>query len=111
MALQIRLLSAFVRKRYVELHYPGGCKAFEQAHLLGAEDPDLYSVVAMSGSEVDSLVKRIGASGFDTNRYMAVGDMWVGPLKLAQGIEFFTSGATSLPPEWFVRAEEGGTHV
>lgn len=111
MALQVRLLSAFVRKRYVELHYPGGRQAFERDHLLGAEDPDLYSVVAMSGSEIESCVERIGTQGFDTNRFVAVGDMWVGPLKLAQGIEFYASGATSLPPEWFVKAEDGGVHV
>jgi hypothetical protein len=105
MALEVRFLSAFVRKSDISMHYPGGCPAFEQEQLLGRADSALYSLIAMSAADLEAAVSNVARSGFDVNRFVAVADMWQGPIQSVQGVAF-KSRSGAFPPVWFATARK-----
>jgi len=81
MTVEVKFLSALIRKADVAAHYPGGCAAFEQSHLLGTGDEHLYCCLAMSGQDLDVLIEQIHQAGFDTEQFVSMADMWGGPFK------------------------------
>jgi hypothetical protein len=109
MTVQVKFLSAFIRRTDVDAHYPGGCAAFEAQHTCAQGDPQLLTLLAMSGQDLDYALERVAQQGLDTERLVAVADMWAGPLKQAEGIRFYSQpGSGDLPlPTWYATQEEG----
>ena len=109
MTVQVKFVSAFIRRVDVDTHYPGGCAAFEAQHTCGKGDPDLLVLLAMSGQDLEYAVSRIAQSGLDIDRFVAVADMWAGPIKEAKGIRFFSQpGCADVPvPAWYAAQEHG----
>jgi len=110
MTLHVKLLSAFIRKTDIAAHYPGGCEAFETQHMLGESNDCLYRLISMSRAAIESLVESVGDYGFDTERFVAIADMWVGPIKRVPYIDFTQTGE-SFPPTWLATSNEGAHHV
>lgn len=110
MSIQLKFMSAVVRKTDVKLHYPGGCTAFESEHLLGREDDELYALFSMSGGELGERIDEIKASGFDTDRFVAIGDMWHGPIKQAPCIRFYVEWTDTIPATWQVDYDPEAGH-
>lgn len=109
MTVQVKFVSAFIRRIDVDTHYPGGCAAFEAQHTCAQGDPDLMVLLAMSGQDLEYAVSRIAQSGLDIDRLVAVADMWAGPIKEAKGIRFFSQpGCADVPvPAWYAAQEHG----
>jgi hypothetical protein len=109
MTVQVKFVSAFIRRIDVDTHYPGGCAAFEAQHTCAQGDPDLMVLLAMSGQDLEYAVSRIAQSGLDIDRFVAVADMWAGPIKEAKGIRFFSQpGCADVPvPAWYAAQEHG----
>lgn len=109
MTVQVKFVSAFIRRIDVDTHYPGGCAAFEAQHTCAQGDPDLMVLLAMSGQDLEYAVSRIAQSGLDIDRLVAVADMWAGPIKEAKGIRFFSKpGSAEVPvPTWYAAQEHG----
>lgn len=109
MTVQVKFVSAFIRRVDVDTHYPGGCAAFEAQHTCAQGDPDLLVLLAMSGQDLEYAVSRIAQSGLDIDRFVAVADMWAGPIKEAKGIRFFSQpGCADVPvPAWYAAQEHG----
>lgn len=105
MSIPLLFLSAVVRKSDIDSHYPGGCVAFESQYLLAREDDDLYAIVSMSGLELEERLAKIKSDGFDTDRFMAIGDMWLGSLKEVSGIRFYTGQPDTMLPTWHAECE------
>ena len=107
MTVQVKFVSAFIRRIDVDTHYPGGCAAFEAQHTCAQGDPDLMVLLAMSGQDLEYAVSRIAQSGLDIDRFVAVADMWAGPIKEAKGIRFFSKpGSAEVPvPTWYAAQE------
>ncbi len=103
MALKVRFLSAFVRKIDISTHYPGGCPVFEERHRLGRTDHDLYSLVAMSATDLEASVQEIADFGLQVDRFFAVADMWHGPIREVPMISF-DCRIGEFPPVWFANA-------
>ncbi len=106
MSIELRFLAAVVRKADIESHYPGGLPAFERHQVVAMEDDHLVALFAMSGSEIAERIDDIARRGFDTDRFIAMGDMWVGPVKHAAGIRF-ASDETLFPPVWYALSDAG----
>lgn len=106
MTLEVRLLSAFVRKVDIAKHYPGGCPEFEQRHVLGNSDTQLYSLVAMSPKDLEASLQDIVSAGFQADQFCAVADMWHGPIQSVPTIQFHCQ-ADTFPPVWFASAAGG----
>ncbi|MFM7343484.1 MAG: hypothetical protein ACKO3Q_12565, partial [Betaproteobacteria bacterium] len=53
MTVQVKFLSAFIRRADVDAHYPGGCAAFEAQHTCAQGDPNLLTLLAMSGQDLE----------------------------------------------------------
>ena len=111
MSISLKFLSAVIRKADIASHYPGGCPAFESRNLTGAEDTNLYLIYAMSGSELSEIVEEIHASGFDTDRFVAIGDMWYGPVRQVSSIRFYPDSLESIPPIWHVECAQEDDHA
>lgn len=109
MTVEVKLLSALIRKADVTAHYPGGCAAFEAKHLLGEGDSHLYRLIAMSGHDLESSIEQIAEAGLDADRFVSIADMWGGPFKRVPGIEYVCE-SESLPPRWFAHASEEVNH-
>jgi hypothetical protein len=109
MTVQVKFVSAFIRRVDVDTHYPGGCAAFEAQHTCAQGDPDLMVLLAMSGQDLEYAVSRIAQSSLDIDRFVAVADMWAGPIKEAKGIRFFSQpGCADVPvPTWYAAQEHG----
>ncbi len=103
MTVPVRFLSAFVRKADIAKHYPGGIATFESEQLLGEGDEALYCALAMSGHDLHLTLTALGQTGFDTDRYVALADMWHGPIKQVSQIEF-DYHLDGFPPVWQARA-------
>ena len=103
MTLEVRFLSAFVRKVDIAEYYPGGRPAFEQKHRLGRDDGALYSVVAMSTTDLEVSLQDIASAGFQVDHFCAVADMWCGPILEVRTIRFYCH-ADKFPPAWFAAA-------
>ena len=110
MSIQLKFMSAVVRKNVVESHYPGGCAAFESRHMLATEDDELYALFAMSGGELGERIDEIKASGFDADRFVAIGDMWHGPIRQAQGIRFHVEWTETIQATWYVEFDPEAGH-
>ena len=108
MTVQVKFLSAFILRADVDAHYPGGCAAFEAQHTCAQGDPQLLTLLAMSGQDLDYALERVAQQGLDTERLVAVADMWAGPLQQAEGIVFTcTPGSEDRPmPTWFASQQE-----
>ena len=109
MTLEVRLLSAFVRKVDIAKHYPGGCPEFEQRHVLGNSDTQLYSLVAMSPKDLEASLQDIVSAGFQADQFCAVADMWHGPIQSVPTIQFHCQ-ADTFPPVWFASAAGETAH-
>lgn len=109
MSLPVRLMSAFIRTVDIAAHYPGGCDAFKVQHSLGEGSDALFCLISMSGAELESMVNEVDLYGFDTTRYFAIADMFMGPLKTVPYIAFTQTGE-SMPPMWVATACNGGDH-
>ena len=109
MTVQVKLVSAFIPRVDVDTYYPGGCAAFEAQHNCATGDSDLLVLLAMSGQDLEYAVSRIAQAGLDTDRLVAVADMWAGPIKEAKGIRFFSKpGSAEVPvPTWYAAQEHG----
>lgn len=103
MALRLKFISAVIRKADIAAHYPGGCPAFESVHAVSSEDDALYALVSMSGSGIEDQFDALRASGFDADRFVALADMWSGPIRQVPGIAFAAEG-DDFPPLWIARA-------
>jgi hypothetical protein len=110
MTVQVKFLSAFFRKTDIAAHYPGGCRAFESEQFLGVGDADLYCLVAMSGGDLESALDALRTESFDPDAWVALADMWLGPLKHNPHIVFTVKG-DSLPPSWIAQSIEENRHV
>jgi hypothetical protein len=110
MALEVRFLSAFVRKADIFTYYPGGCSVFKERHRLGSADSALYSLVAMSATDLEASIMEIADLGFDVERFFAVADMWHGPMREVPMIRF-NCRERKFPPSWFASAVEGVSDV
>lgn len=108
MTVEVKFLSAFLRRADVDAHYPGGCVAFEAQHPCAEGDPQLLVLLAMSGQDLEHTLARIATRGLDIHRLVAVADMWAGPLQQAEGIAFTcTPGSDDRPmPTWFASQQE-----
>ncbi len=100
MTITLKFLSAVVRKEDVEAHYPGGCAAFEHQHLVGSEDDALYALFDMSSGGIDDRIEELRQRGFDVERYVAVGDMWHGPIRQVPGIRLYAKETGDMFPVW-----------
>jgi hypothetical protein len=109
MTVQVKLVSAFIPRVDIDTHYPGGCAAFEAQHKCATGDSDLLVLLAMSGQDLEHVVSLIAQHGLDTDRLVAVADMWAGPIKEAKGIRFFSKpGSAEVPvPTWYAAQEHG----
>lgn len=110
MTVEVKLLSALIRKADVAAHYPGGCAAFEANHLLGEGDSHLYRLIAMSGQDLESSIEQIAQAGLDADRFVSIADMWGGPFKRVPGIEYVCE-TEALLPRWFAHASEEANHA
>ncbi len=112
MTIEVKFLSAFLRRADVDAHYPGGCVAFEAEHPCAAGDPQLLVLLAMSSQDMALTLAQIAACSTETHRRIAVADMWAGPLQQTEGIVFTcTPGSDDQPmPTWFASQQEV-THV
>ena len=110
MTVHVTLLSAFIRKADIAAYYPGGCETFEQQHTLGEGDTFLYRLISMSGDGLESLIKEVEKSGFDTERFVTIADMWAGPFKQIPNI-CFTQIGHDFPPTWVATSTEEHHHV
>lgn len=109
MTVEVKLLSALIRKVDIAEHYPGGCAAFEANHLLGEGDSHLYRLIAMSGQDLEWSIEQIAQAGLETDRFVSIADMWGGPCKHEPGIEYVCEPDT-FPPRWFAHASEESSH-
>ncbi len=109
MTVEVKLLSALIRKADVAAHYPGGCAAFEANHRLGEGDSHLYRLIAMSGQDLEWAIEQITQAGLDTDRFVSIADMWAGPFKRVPGIKYVCE-SDALPPRWFAHACEESSH-
>ena len=110
MTVQVKFLSAFFRRTDIAAHYPGGCRAFESEQFLGEGDDHLYCLVAMSGGDLDSALDALRTKFFEPDDWVALADMWLGPLKQNPHIVFTVKG-DSLPPSWTAQSIEESHHV
>lgn len=108
MTIEVKFLSAFLRRADVDAHYPGGCVAFEAEHPCAAGDPQLLVLLAMSSQDMALTLAQIAACSTETHRRIAVADMWAGPLQQTEGIGFTcTPGSDDQPmPTWFASQQE-----
>lgn len=110
MTVEVKLLSALIRKADVAAHYPGGCAAFEAKHLLGEGDSHLYRFIAMSGQDLEFSIEQIAQAGLDVDRFVSIADMWGGPFKRVPGIEYVCESEAEVP-RWFAHASEDTNHA
>jgi hypothetical protein len=103
MSVQLRFMTAIVRKDVLLQHFPGGIPAFQDAFAPAIEDESLYALCSMSSGELEEIVEKIANTGFDTERYIAVGDMWAGPFIEVPGIVFESGSSDNGMPQWSAR--------
>ena len=99
MTVHVQLLSAFIRKADIAAHFPGGCETFEQQHTLGEGDEYLYRLVSMSSEGLGALLDELEQGGLDIEQFVAIADMWAGPIKEIPNINFTCIGE-DFPPTW-----------
>ena len=104
MSIKLSFLSAVIRKQDLASHFPGGLAAFQQIFHPAIEDDDLYALCSMSGGELGETIEKIAAAGFDSERMVAVGDMWSGPFNSVAGISFTSEHTDGTMPVWYARA-------
>jgi hypothetical protein len=103
MAVKLRFMSAIIRKDAIAEHFPGGDHAFRKTFQPEIEDEGLYALCSMSSGELEEIVETLRSSGFDTDRHVAIGDMWAGPFHEVSGIVFETEHTDAVFPQWFAR--------
>ena len=106
MSVQLRFMTAIVRKDVLLQHFPGGIPAFQDAFAPAIEDESLYALCSMSSGELEEIVEKIANTGFDTERYIAVGDMWAGPFIEVPGIVFESGSSDNGMPQWSARGAD-----
>ena len=111
MAIELKFMTAVVRKTDIAIHYPGGRAAFEANHLLSKEDDKLYAIFAMSGGELGERIEELHSQGFDTDRFVAIGDFWNGPFKQVAGIKFYVEEWDTIPATWQVMSHSEVGHA
>jgi len=110
MTIRLTFLSAIVRKADVEAHYPGGCTAFTYQNLLGGEDEQLYALIDMSSGGICERIEELRLRGFDTERYVAIADMWHGPIREVPGIRLFAKETCDIFPLWHAVCDKEDGH-
>ena len=103
MSIPLRFMTAIVRKDVIATFYPGGLTLFQQTFNPVIEDNCLYAISSMSSGELGEIVEKLGSTGFDTDRHVAIGDMWAGPFHEVSGIVFETEHTDAVFPQWFAR--------
>ena len=106
MSIQLKFLSGIVRKADIAAYYPGGCLAFESRHLIGEEDDELYAIFSMRSGELMERIEAIKLDGFDTDRFVAIGDAWHGTIRHAEGIRFYVEWRDTIPATWYAESGE-----
>lgn len=103
MSIPLRFMTAVIRKDAIATHYPGGLTLFQTMFNPAIEDECLYALCSMSGGELGEVVEKLGSTGFDTDRHVAIGDMWAGPFHAVPGIAFEVVPSDSAMPQWLAR--------
>ncbi len=103
MSVELHFMTIVIRKDALAQHYPGGLPAFKHAFPSRREDDDLVGMCAMSGGEIGEMIEQLAAAGFDTDRHVAVGDMWAGPFQEVSGIVFAKAIQPNGFPLWSAR--------
>lgn len=102
MSLQLRFLTAALKKSAIRRHYPNGLAGFRHDHPGALEDPHLFGLVCMSGGELQEVLQRIGDKGLHLMESCAVGDQFIGPIERHPHFEFQSLGNCAVPA-WQVR--------
>lgn len=103
MAIELRFVTALIRKDGIENHFAGGLTGFRKAYPDSIEDDDLVAIRSMSGGELEETLGEIFASAPGLADCCAVGDMYAGPLTHAEGIAFGQSEGASGELAWLAR--------
>jgi hypothetical protein len=106
MSVPLRFMTAIVRKDDLSQHFPGGIPAFQDAFAPAIEDESLYALCSMSSGELGEIVEKLASSGFDTDRHVAIGDMWAGPFHEVPGIVFESGSSDNGMPQWSARSAD-----
>lgn len=106
MPVQLRFMTAIVCKDAIAKYFPGGTQSFEERFLPALQDDFLYGLCSMSSSELGEIVESLRLAGFDTARFVAIGDMWAGPFKEVAGIVFESIVTNTRMPQWVARCAE-----
>ncbi len=106
MSVRLRFMTALVRKDVLMQHFPGGIPAFQKSFAPAVEDESLYALCSMSSGELGEIIERLASTGFDTERFVAVGDMWGGPFNQVPGIVFEPGGPDGGMPQWSARGAD-----
>lgn len=103
MAIELRFLTALIRKDAVAASFPGGLAGFRRTHPEALEDESLFAIRSLSGGELNEALDDIAAAGLDLGACCAVGDMWGGPFTPCDGIAFERIESESGLPRWLAR--------
>lgn len=106
MSVTLRFTTAIIRKDAIANHFPGGTPAFVKAFAPAIEDDGLYALCSMSSGELGEIVESMRLAGFDTDRHVAIGDMWAGPFHDVPGIVFESVATDNRMLQWLARCAD-----
>lgn len=106
--IRLTFITVAVLRQTLEHAYPGGVRGFLAVNPHARTEGALVTVSAMSGGEIDEVLRELAAVGIDPDTEVAIGDQFGGPFQTCDGIEFYASRPDRpYSPRWVVTAVKG----
>lgn len=89
--IRLTFITIAVLRRTLDLAYPGGVRGFLAVNPHARQEGGLVTVSAMSGTDIDEVLRDLAGAGIDPDSEVAIGDQFGGPFQTCPGIEFYAS--------------------